>query len=711
MGERKKGNKAPGNKGWMASILNRIKKHKRPREIGISIRLQLIIGFCIPVLFIIIVGVVSYGKAARGLEKNYEKSSINALEMTRNSLDSSLQVIAAQVQELGQDATVRSYALGGFNGDTSKEGTARTAISNNINVKQISGKLIHNIHIIPVQNTEIVTTQTMSSSGVDSFIDEISASQDSSLLENTFVQWGDSHLFLDEKMEQDSGEYVLYCSQAFHSGDRHAVAVVDISTKEIRNLLQQLDFGENSQVSFLTGEGKEIDSGTVIPLLDMDFFTEAKAGMTDGYVTEYVTVDKKDYFFMMCKSQVVDGYIAVLVPKENIIASSLEIRNLTFLLVIMAAAVAILLSSFITVSISRNIRKSEKSLKRVSEGELYLDDVKERIPKNEFGRLHGAIRNTIEKMRNLLLEVMKMIDTVSNSGNRVDESGSRVNTYVQNMSGHMKQVEDIVESESTEIENMTEQMEKLSDDIKTVSHTIFDTIEQVRASKEMIRMGVDAVKVMSEQSVQTTQVTGEVQNQVSVLGEKLGDISVFAEDIQEIASQTNLLSLNASIEAARAGENGRGFSVVAEEIRKLADSAGATAAEIQKMIREIREYSKMAVERVSVAEAIVAGQEKSVQNTSDVFCKINALLERLIGDMERLATEVEGMNNERKTAIASIRTIGELSGNLVQFSEQMNADLKQQVEAADIMTAEADKLKENMRNLKETIGTFRIDKE
>lgn len=133
-----------------------------------------------------------------------------------------------------------------------------------------------------------------------------------------------------------------------------------------------------------------------------------------------------------------------------------------------------------------NIRKSEKSLKRVSQGELFLPSKNERFPKNEFGRLHSAIRNTIDKMRALVLEVIKMIGVVSDSGHKVNESGKQVSIYVQNMNEQMKQVESIVESESIEIENCNEQMEKLSSEIKTVSKGIFGTIEQVHKSKDMI---------------------------------------------------------------------------------------------------------------------------------------------------------------------------------------------------------------------------------
>lgn len=604
---------------------------------GITIRTQLIIGFVIPIMFIMIVGIVSYQKAANGLETNYEQSTTNALEMTRNSLDSSLQIISQQVMELAQDSNVKSYSLGAYVGKSSEQSKSRNTIKSNISVKETSSDIIQNVHIIPVDNEVVVTSKTLSAAEIDSFMAALKESEDGGLLENSYVKWGETHSFIDSKMEIGTEEYTLFCSQAFNSGANKALIVFDISTQGIKELLERF--------------------------------------------TKYVKYDGKNYFYMMCKSQVVDGYITVLVPKENIVKSSVQIRNITMVLVAISAVVAILLGCYITAGISINIKKSEKSLKRVSQGELFLPVKNERIPKNEFGRLHSAIRNTIDKMRALVLEVIKMIGVVSDSGHRVNESAKQISIYVQNMNEQMKQVENIVESESIEIENCNEQMEKLSGEIKTVSKGIFGTIEQVHKSKDMIQGGIAAVESMTKQSAETTQATGEVQKQVSMLGEKLVHISGFAGEIQDIASQTNLLSLNASIEAARAGENGRGFSVVAEEIRKLADNAGKTAASIQDMITEISTYSQAAVERVAIAENIVAMQEESVRNTAEAFNNLNHFLEEMISEMEELATEVEGMNTERKTTLHSIRSIAELSDKLVQFSEQMNESLKLQVEA------------------------------
>lgn len=123
--EKKETKSVVKNKKGIKIFLNKDFFKKGIAKSGITIRTQLIIGFVIPIIFIMVVGIVSYQKAARGLESNYEQSTTNALEMTRNSLDSSLQIINQQVMEQGQDSNVRSYSLGAYIGKSSEQSKSR----------------------------------------------------------------------------------------------------------------------------------------------------------------------------------------------------------------------------------------------------------------------------------------------------------------------------------------------------------------------------------------------------------------------------------------------------------------------------------------------------------------------------------------------------------------------------------------------------------
>lgn len=682
-------------------------KEKLKKRGAMSIRLQLLIGFLVPICFIVAVGMISYLKASEGLTNNYEKSSMTALEMTVTSLDEAMQSIVTNTSELSQDATVMAYSLGGYSSDSSKEAQAKKSIRNNICVKETSTNMIDAIHVIPIAENEVITTKTLDSVEIDSFIGELPGSEDGALLADGYVHWGSAHSFVDEQMGLNQEDYVLYCSKCFSSGSIQGLVIVDISSEAVYGLLEKMDVGEGAQVSFITEQGNEINCGGEIAFADTDFYREiAESGMES--TSKYINYEGTSYFLMACRSEVTGGYIVSLVPKAVITASSASIQKITICMVVAACVIAALLCMIIVSNITRNIGKSVAKLDRVSQGELIEDAAKAGGKSNEFGKLHGAIGNTINRIRGLVLTVKHMIAEVSTSGKKVNESSRTVGDMVQNMGGQVEEILQNIEKEDQEISRCNEQMEELSVKIKQVSDSIINTVNRIDSSRDVIVMGKDAVTAMARQSRETSTATDEVQRQVTLLGEMLEDIKAFVTSIQNIAEETNLLSLNASIEAARAGEEGKGFSVVAEEIRKLADNSAKTACSIQDVIVEIQACSKNAIDKVRQAETIVASQEESVSNTSSAFDSINDFMEGLLLDMSSVTESVEKMNQERKGALTSIRAISELSENMVSSVNQVSDSLEQQISSAEMLGLEAKSLEKNMQELESAVAEFKL---
>ncbi|MDD6305197.1 MAG: methyl-accepting chemotaxis protein [Lachnospiraceae bacterium] len=686
-------------------------KKKQQQKRGISIGIQLMAGFLIPVVFVIAVGTISYKKAAEGLTNNYEASSRTALEMTMTTFDNQMQMVVSDVSELSQDATIMSYALGGFDSDSVKRANASKSISDSINVKETAGAMIDGIEIIPIDGDDIVTTRRLDAVSMESFITDMQSSEDGDLITDNFVRWGSSHPFVDEKMGIASDNYALYCSKSFSSGSNRAVLIIDISKASIEELLQKLDLGEGAQVSFITAENQEINSGAEISIKETDFYKEAlQSGEESTY--QYVNYEGKSYYFMMCKSATTDGNICVLVPKEVITKSSKDIETMTIAMVVAACMIAIFIGTLVTRSITKNIKRSMNRLYRVSQGELIEE--KERKASSgsaEFGRLHGAIGNTVSRIRELVLAVKRMIEQVTLSGEKVSKSSENVGQMVSEVGTQVEEIRNNIEKEDEEIASCNHQMEELSVQIEMVSKSILNTIEQIENSKLMIQNGVGAVNDMTRQSKDTSQATSEVQRQVSQLGEKMEAIEEFVESIQRIAEETNLLSLNASIEAARAGENGKGFSVVAEEIRNLADSSAKTALSIHEIIDEIGEYSRVTIEQAKEAESIVELQEESVMHTAETFQSIHVFMEELMQNMNSVTQEVEKMNAERCAALESIRAIGEFSGNTVRSANEVSHSLEMQMQSADMLEQEAKHLEQNMSELQQAVAGFKLSDE
>ena len=677
------------------------------RKHGISIRIQLYIGFLLPVAFIIVVGLVSYKNASTGLAENYEESARSAVEMTVSCLDQGFASVKAMVMELSNDKILNAYALGGYEGNTVQKEQAKVNLKGQLLVKQGMTDAIQDIYVLPIAGETFLTTKTLEkTSEIDSFITEMEEAGETDFFKDSYPLWGGSHPFLDTKVGNESGNYIMYCSRKFSSGSRYGAVIMDIKSSYVLALLEGLDFGEECQITFTAMDGKSIGRNNVIDVGTLDL-PPADSGEEGAFLSGYIKADGVRYFYMIARSRETGADLTVLVPEAYITQKSDNIRFLTVVMVVIATLIALIISTMIVRNISVNVHKGISSLGEVAQGNLVLKQ--EKVPRNEFGKLRMAIMDTAGKIRNLVSSVRAMMEKVSFSADTVSSSSIKMDTMVTEMSGDIQEIGRNIEKENAAVNVCHDQMEELSQTIKKAGNGIAKTMEGIESAKASIDTGMEAMEAMTIHSDKTASVTEEVGNQVMNLGNRLTEINGFMDSISNIAEQTNLLSLNASIEAARAGEFGRGFSVVAEEIRKLADSSAKTAQDIQKQLEEVTASAESAVGKVRKAQDIVRLQNRQVKETVEVFEQMNLFMKQFIESMNLIAYDMEEMNNGRKKALTSIREINEISQINIDFISNISLSIRQQTEFAGQLEKEAIVLQKNMEELESAVTTFRLE--
>lgn len=269
-------------------------------------------------------------------------------------------------------------------------------------------------------------------------------------------------------------------------------------------------------------------------------------------------------------------------------------------------------------------------------------------------------------------EVAVSSENLAISGQQVGEAAEQVGMAIENIAAG-------AEEQSAQLEEAAENLEELVQAMVTVDHRIDDMVESANTVLDSIEKGNKAVSntLMGAKKIEEDVI--DVEGVVQVLDKNSAEISNIIKLIEGIAAQTNLLALNAAIEAARAGEAGRGFTVVAEEIRQLAvDSASATG-QIGDILKQIRDSVAAASGRMSETKETVKFGVKLIQDTGAVFDQIEELARRLNNIITEVNNSTGKIMKKGEQVKEIIDEVAAVSQEFAAHSEEVAASSEEQI--------------------------------
>ena len=272
----------------------------------------------------------------------------------------------------------------------------------------------------------------------------------------------------------------------------------------------------------------------------------------------------------------------------------------------------------------------------------------------------------------------------------------------------IEEIEHGVVQQAEDSEECLRQMDNLSEKINIVSENSEHIAKIADETNSIVESGMDSITELRSNVESTTQLTTQVIREINALKESSMAIGRIIDAINEIADQTNLLSLNASIEAARAGEAGRGFSVVADEIRKLADQSVASVNEIRAIVDDINTKTNDTVNIAKKAEDVVEVQGRSLSNAEQVFNQIQSKFDLLINDLDEITSGISIIADAKSQTIDSIQSISAVSQQTAAASEEVTETANRQLEQVEKLNTAASDLNDNSAELSEAINIFKI---
>ena len=327
---------------------------------------------------------------------------------------------------------------------------------------------------------------------------------------------------------------------------------------------------------------------------------------------------------------------------------------------------------------------------------------------DELGTLARGFADMRHTMRDLITSITKNAERVSASSEELTaaaqqtaEASTSVATSVVDIAEGIGKQSESISSTTATVKDIAEQTESVAGNASAIAIVTEQTVDAIGHGQAAIQ---DIVTAMGE----IDSGTGTVQSTIEKLAKQSDEISKIVDVITGIAEQTNLLALNAAIEAARAGEAGRGFAVVADEVRKLAEESGSSATKIAELVATIQTDMKEAVDASTQSTQSVAGSRQAVQQADEIFTSIKLQVEALAGGIQEVSNSIQAISNGTKSMTEEMESIAAISHENASRTQSVSATTEEQSASSEEIAASTRSLSQLAEDLQGEVHKFKV---
>ncbi|MCK8058006.1 MULTISPECIES: methyl-accepting chemotaxis protein [unclassified Fusibacter] len=483
-----------------------------------------------------------------------------------------------------------------------------------------------------------------------------------------------SAVISDVVISKSSGEPVVVVASPLKKGSKvDGLVLATIRFDSIRSIIKEVKIGEAGYGYMTDMSGLVISHALPEKEFDLNIFDIAAGNapfatvvdqmMTQEFGDGFYNYDGVDKYVAFARVE--NWVIALTANYDDYMAPVFKIRTMTLVIAFVIALLSVVATFFFTQSnIIKPIKKLEASMAAAGSG-----DLTKRMNlkgKDEISSAAHSFNDMVEKQTKMISDIQRLSETLNQTAEEMSASSQEVSATSEEITASIVEIAEGAQTQVESVNHTNEVLAVLRDGIESSAALVNDALSASKSCTEEAETGKNQLADSMDGMDAIRGITDTTVTQLHSLTEQTEIVSTISETIQAIANQINLLALNASIEAARAGEHGRGFSVVAEEVRKLAEQTTHESTQIASSLQNI-------VSTVTSTNEVVEDMKTIVTSGSTSISKTQEALERLYLGVESMIALNESVLYSNQKEIESVEVVVENMKALYQLSNKISA--------------------------------------
>ncbi len=435
-------------------------------------------------------------------------------------------------------------------------------------------------------------------------------------------------------------------------------------------------------------------------IIQNDVFPLYDQGDIDGAIAMLASLDSRgntihdeyEAFAQMKDTEIKDRGI-------NLANDMNSTKTILFILSYALTAVALILGFYVSNNISKPITRLMNRIESISNRDLSHEPLK--ITSNdEVARLTVATNAMNDQLKDIVMNIQEGASTVTESSNNLKVAAHEVTNGMTQTTEAIEQIADGTEAQASS-----------ASDLRTIMQTFTQNVEHANENSLKVQTHSESVQVMTEdgqklindteqQMYKIDTIVKQAVNRVEGLNNQTREITQLVQVITEIADQTNLLALNAAIEAARAGEQGKGFAVVADEVRKLAEQVSHSVSNISTIVNKIQNETNVVTRSLVEGYEEVEKGSKQTNISSETYRNISVAVTEMVSNIRSVTQNLQHIANNTNDIDNAIENIAAVSEQSAASSQQTAATIEEVASSMESVAQNAEQLNERQISYK-----------